>query len=83
LLAIDSYLVVYFEILPLILLVMLPPLATNGMVTGQPVFMAIFNRVPVGGPEGFAMSPISTAPGIVGHLPREMFHAFDGTRSHR
>lgn len=79
-LAIDAPLVVYFELIPLILLVMLLPVSINGIGPSQAAFVWFFGRAGVPGAQAFALSVLFIALGIVGNLPGGMLYAFGPRR---
>jgi uncharacterized protein (TIRG00374 family) len=66
---IDAPLAVYFEFIPLILLVMLLPVSINGIGPSQVAFVWFFSRAGVPDAQSFALSILFVALGIVGNLP--------------
>jgi uncharacterized protein (TIRG00374 family) len=66
---IDATLAVYFEFIPLILLVMLLPVSINGIGPSQVAFVWFFAKAGVPDAQSFALSILFVALGIVGNLP--------------
>jgi len=75
-LGIEAPLVLYFGLIPLILLVMLLPVSINGIGTSQMGFVWFFGRAGVPGAEAFALSVLFVALGVVGNLPGGLLYAF-------
>lgn len=72
---IGAPLVVYFQLVPLILLVMLLPVSINGIGPSQAAFVWFFGRAGVASPEAFALSVLFVALGVVGNLPGGVLYA--------
>jgi uncharacterized protein (TIRG00374 family) len=75
-LGIEAPLVLYFGLIPLILLVMLLPVSINGIGTSQMGFVWFFGRAGVPEAEAFALSVLFVALGVVGNLPGGLLYAF-------
>ncbi|HSL21577.1 MAG TPA: lysylphosphatidylglycerol synthase transmembrane domain-containing protein [Vicinamibacterales bacterium] len=79
-LGIPTPLVVYFALIPVILLILLIPVTINGLGTAQLAFVWLFGRVGVPGAEAFALSVLAVSLGIVGNLPGGVIFTFGGAR---
>ena len=82
-LAIEVGLATYFEIVPLILLIVLLPVTFNGIGTSQAAFLWFFGRAGVTAAAAFTLSVLFVALGIVGNLPGGILYAWGRTNAAR
>lgn len=68
--------IVYFALIPLVLLVMLVPITIYGLGTSQMAFIWLFGTVGVGEAQAFTLSVLFLALGAVGNLPGGVIYAF-------
>jgi uncharacterized protein (TIRG00374 family) len=68
----------YFALVPLILLVMMVPLTVYGLGTSQAAFVWFFGTAGVPPDDGFALSVLFIALGVVGNLPGGVLYLIGG-----
>ena len=65
----------YFALVPIIVLIMQLPVTIAGLGTGNWAFVALFSQAGATQPDGFALSVLFIALGIIGNLPGAVLYA--------